>query len=565
VKTRRRSARRAPGGERSGARGDRGAGHALERDAYDLSPVALLTLSRAGVVQAMNLAAAALLRVARDELLRKPLSPFIAAGSRASFLRLLAGGKAGVAAAGAATLLRADGREVDARVFVRVAGDGRAFVALFEGDNPRRLAAARRLAAVERDSRETGEARERFIAMLSHELRSPLTPLVFAMDVLERRGWNPDDVRRWADLLRRSVAAEVRLIDDLLDATRISRNKMSIEPRPTDVHAEVAAALETVAPAVAEKRIRLEVDLAAPSPWANGDPMRLRQVFWNLISNAVKFTPAGGAIAVRSWLSGTSLAVEVSDSGIGLDAAARERVFRPFEQLRPGVGLGLGLAIVKGIVDLHGGRITVASPGKNKGTRFVVELPALAADVPEATPAQPAAPPVPASEARTGEGARILLVDDDQDILQTFSELLELEGYRVTAADSPSAALAIDLGQIDIVVADIGLPNMTGWDLLRKLRRRRGDLPALAMSGYGTENDRAASRDAGFAAHLTKPVDVDEMIAAIRTLTCADRAAGRSEAQTSQWGKAVTDPAPEAQPPRARSAPGHGGPGARAG
>jgi signal transduction histidine kinase/DNA-binding NarL/FixJ family response regulator len=568
VKAGRRSARRAPGVDQSQG----------QPDAYDLSPVALLTLSRAGIVRAMNLAAAALLQVSRDELLGRPLSPFIAPGSRASFLRLVGSGRpAGASVSGAVTLLRANGRQVEVRLLVRVAGDGRAFLALFEGESQRRVAAARRVAAMERDTRETGEARERFIAMLGHELRAPLTPLIFATHVLERRDWKPDDLRRWADLVRRSVAAEVRLIDDLLDATRISRNKMTIEPHPTDLHAEVAAALETIGPTIAQKAIRMDVDLSAPIRRVNGDPLRLRQVFWNLISNAVKFTPSGGAIAVRSWLSGTSIAVEVSDSGIGLDGAARERIFTPFEQMRPGAGLGLGLAIAKGIVDLHGGRITVASPGKNKGTRFVVELPALAADVPEVAPPRPSAPPVSAS----GEGVRILLVDDDDDILQSLCELLELAGCRVTAAGSPAAALAIDLGRIDVVVADIGLPGMTGWDLIRKLRRRRSDLPAVAMSGYGTENDRRASRDAGFDAHLTKPVDVNELIATIRALTAAadrhetapaavapatahstaaapsaDSAADRRDVQTPQGAEAGPDAARRAETSHARSARG---------
>ncbi len=515
--TKRRSARRAVHKE---ARRDASAAGAVGESGFELSPVALVTLSRAGIIQQMNLAAAGLLQVTRDEVVGKPFSSFIAPGSRASFLRLIGGGRpAGTPAAGRTTLVRADRREIAARAMVRLAAGGQAFVALFESESPHRQAAARRFAAAEQEARETGEARERFIAMLSHELRAPLTPLLFATEALEKHRWKPDDLRRWIDLVRRSVAAEVRLIDDLLDVTRITRGKMSIEPRIMDAHAEVAAALETMAPAIAEKNLRVEVDLTAPTPWVNGDPLRLRQVFWNLISNAVKFTVRGGTIAVRSWSSDTSLAVEVSDSGVGLDAASRERIFRPFEQVRRGAGLGLGLSIVKGILDLHGGRVTVASPGKNKGTRFVVELPARAAPVQESVPIRLAEPVVPVSREQAGHGARVLLVDDDDDILQSLRELLELAEYRVTAVPSPAAAFSVDLSQIDVVVADIGLPEMTGWELLRKLRRRRIDVPAIAMSGFGTENDRRASREAGFHTHLTKPVDPEELIATIRALT----------------------------------------------
>jgi CheY-like chemotaxis protein len=267
----------------------------------------------------------------------------------------------------------------------------------------------------------------------------------------------------------------------------------------------------------------------------DGDPLRLRQVFWNLVSNAVKFTPTRGQVVVRSWNNRGTLAIEIADSGIGLDSEARERIFLPFEQARPnaGAGLGLGLAIAKGIVDLHGGQISVASAGVGQGTRFVVELSVLAGSATQPMPAiateprgvpedvhlpPPAVAPAPLPSpppAAPAAPTRILLVDDNPDVLRAMGRLLQIEGYSVTLAASARDAMNVDLAQIDLVLSDIGLPDMTGWDLIRALGRKH-HLTAIAFTGYGTENDARLSEEAGFAAHLVKPVDLSELISTIQ-------------------------------------------------
>ena len=506
-------------------------------DWFDLAPVALLTLSRAGITKEVNLRACTLLGRARELILGRPLRLLIAAKDRTPFLRILGRSSPGAAPVEAAlTVHGPTGRDRSVRIVVRRGGDGRTFIALLEGVGKEGGKVARRLVAVERAARESGEARDRFIAMLSHELRTPLTPIVSALELMEKGSWDPAELQQWTQVIRRNVAAEVRLIDDLLDATRIARNKMSLERQPTNVHDVVYAALETIAPQSRAKSLMLEVALAATSVVVDGDPLRLRQVFWNLVSNAVKFTPVGGQMVVRSWNNREILAIEIADSGIGLDGEARERIFLPFEQARPnaGAGLGLGLAIAKGIVDLHGGHISVASPGVGQGTRFVVEIPVLAGGATQPTteiaieprrvpddvdlsqqPVAPAPPPSPPPMGDPPAPTRILLVDDNLDVLRAIGRLLEIEGYQVTQAASARDAMNVDLEQIDLVLSDIGLPDMTGWDLMRVLRRKHR-LTAIAFTGYGTENDARLSQEAGFAAHLVKPVDLDELISTIQ-------------------------------------------------
>ena len=243
------------------------------------------------------------------------------------------------------------------------------------------------------------------------------------------------------------------------------------------------------------------------------DPVRLKQVFWNLLRNAIKFTPAGGRIELRSWNSARNgkpwLHIEVSDTGLGFAPASASQLFEPFEQRhqaseRKG-GLGLGLAICKGIVEMHNGRIAASSRGPGTGARFVIDL--------ETTDAQVVHPALPMEHAASSLAKpRLLLVEDDEDTLQMLEEVLRFDGYDVHSVRSSTAALAFDLTEIDVLISDIGLPDGSGLDLMRQLR---GHLKGLALSGYGTEADIRASRDAGFSTHLTKPVDIERLLAAI--------------------------------------------------
>jgi CheY-like chemotaxis protein len=331
-----------------------------------------------------------------------------------------------------------------------------------------------------------------------------------------------DDQQRIAGLVRRSANAQARLIEDLMDLTRITRGKVRLELAPTDVHALVKETLEVFGPEIDAKGIEVAVHLDAEDRVVNGDAGRLRQVFSNLIRNACKFTPSGGQIAVRSWNHQQRLLVEVADTGMGLEAAQIERLFVPFEQASSGAGggVGLGLAIVKGIVDLHGGRIGASSPGRDKGSRFVVDLGAVAsADL--STRRTMELPTIGERKApsRSREPARhILLVEDNPDIAESLAIALEAEGYQVARAPTVKAALDADLDEVALVLSDVQLPDGRGPELLRRLRRRR-DVPAIALSGYGTHSDVAACLAAGFSAHFSKPFDLQALLRAVRSAT----------------------------------------------
>jgi two-component system CheB/CheR fusion protein len=273
------------------------------------------------------------------------------------------------------------------------------------------------------------------------------------------------------------------------------------------------------------------VALDAGRHHVDGDSMRLHQVLWNLVRNAIKFTPEGGRIEISSWNVGDDLAIEVADDGRGFDPAAAPRLFTPFEQGQAaadrsgnqtgGGGLGLGLAICQGLVQLHGGELTAASPGPGRGARFVVRLATVAAPLPAARPAQESGRPAPAAVAGVAASKpRILLVEDHPDTAALLLELLDECGYEAQGANSVRQALASDLDHVDLVLSDIGLPDGTGLDLMRQLAERRGgSIKGIALSGYGTEADRAASKEAGFSAHLTKPVDWSSLIAAINEVS----------------------------------------------
>ena len=376
------------------------------------------------------------------------------------------------------------------------------------------------------EAQAANEAKDQFLATLSHELRTPLTPVLAVLSRLEEdprfRGLKGE-----LRMIRRNVELEARLIDDLLDLTRIARGKLELRRRTTDAGQVVQHALATAERELMEKELRLEVWLAAESHRVSADAPRLTQVFWNLLSNAVKFTPPGGTVAVRSRIEAAAreLVIEVSDTGIGIEPEVLPRIFDAFEQTdrritRTFGGLGLGLAVSRAIIDLHGGRLTAASDGRDQGSTFSVRLPLggfqedleetgtwfsrsqveRAAPGPEITP------------------LRILLVEDHADTAEAMADLLRLSEHQVTIAGSVGEALAAadgNGGGFDVVLSDLGLPDGSGQELMRELARRHG-LKGIALSGYGMEEDIQRSREAGFAYHLTKPVDRQALEATIR-------------------------------------------------
>ncbi|HEX2645456.1 MAG TPA: ATP-binding protein [Thermoanaerobaculia bacterium] len=373
---------------------------------------------------------------------------------------------------------------------------------------------------------EASQAKDRFLATLSHELRTPLTPVLVVTASLEEDRKLPERLRADLAMIRRNIELEARLIDDLLDLTRVAHGKLELHNQITDVHRVIEHAIQTCCSREAESgRLRLDLDLAARDHRVWGDTSRLSQVLWNLLNNAVKFTPAGGRISVRTWNgepdsdSRQELIVEVTDTGIGIAPEALPRIFDAFEQgdrriTRRYGGLGLGLAVSRAILELHGGHIETASEGIGKGATFRFRLPVdvLTPDAQdEAAPAMPAGV-LPGSAPGSNEPLRILLVEDHADTAEAMADLLRDLGHQVTTAMTVTEALrtAADLQQgdqegIDLVISDLGLPDGTGHDLMRELVRRYG-VRGIALSGYGMEEDIRKSLEAGFDRHLIKPV-----------------------------------------------------------
>jgi signal transduction histidine kinase/ActR/RegA family two-component response regulator len=384
------------------------------------------------------------------------------------------------------------------------------------------------------------EAKDRFLANLSHELRTPLTPVLAVVSGLEGDPRLPDDVRVHLGMMRRNLELEARLIDDMLDLTRIERGKLELRRESSDLCQILEHALQTTERDLLTKRLRVVTELITQDCVLSADTPRLTQVFWNLFHNAAKFTPEGGTIVVRSTkeqLPGEAccLVVEVRDTGMGIEPETLEHIFDAFDQGRPGTarrfgGLGLGLAISKAIVEMHGGTLTAFSGGRNQGATFTVRLPW--SDVPAvaaraaADAARTAREPALSTKAEGqshGSNPHLLLIEDHADTAEAMAELLRDLGYRITLAGSVSAGLAaaeraqasLDGGRIDLVVSDLGLPDGSGLDLMRALSSRYG-LRGIALSGYGMDEDIQKSREAGFQKHVTKPVSLQALQSALQ-------------------------------------------------
>jgi nitrogen-specific signal transduction histidine kinase len=363
---------------------------------------------------------------------------------------------------------------------------------------------------------EADRAKDRFLAVLSHELRTPLTPVLATVSFVEMMPDLPAPLRGELASIRRNVEREARLIDDLLDVTRIGRGKLELQQEVLDVHASLRAALEVCQSEIEAKKLEVSLALGADVHHVWADPARMQQIFWNLIKNAVKFTPAGGRICLRSADAGARrVSIEVADTGIGIEPELLPRIFDAFEQGSQSVtrrhgGLGLGLAIAKMLVDLHGGALTVTSGGRSGGSVFTVELETIA------TLNDQDQSPHPAGGAEQAF-PKVLLVDDNQETLRTIALLLRSFGFEVRAATSVGAAIeALDGERFDLLVSDIGLPDGSGLDIMRYGRDHKGGLKGIAFSGYGMHQDVHASKEAGFTHHLTKPSDLSLLVDLIR-------------------------------------------------
>jgi signal transduction histidine kinase/CheY-like chemotaxis protein len=384
----------------------------------------------------------------------------------------------------------------------------------------RRVASAAENSRLYREVREAGLAKDRFLAVLSHELRTPLTPVLLAVSAI-LDGDAPSD-RPTLEMVRRNVELETRLIDDLLDVARIGRGSLRIDLEILDAHEAIRRAVEICRETTAGLSVVL--DLSPGACHVRADPARLLQVLWNLIHNAAKFTPASGTLTIGTSVEPVSrmnssgvLIVEFRDTGEGFEPDQSERIFRPFEQGTHGLrgrqeGLGLGLAISRSIAEAHGGRLTASSPGPDGGSTFRLSLPTVAA--PKTAVTRPE--PLPPADV-IGQGLKVLLVEDNRDTLRYLATVLRLRGCEVAEAATLAEARTAAAEGFGLLLSDIELPDGTGLDLIRELGGAR--VAAIAMSGYGSVEDVEMSRAAGFVEHLTKPVVLRTLEAAIRRVT----------------------------------------------
>jgi PAS domain S-box-containing protein len=359
-------------------------------------------------------------------------------------------------------------------------------------------------------------SKDRFLAVLSHELRTPLTPVLMAVGALEHDPELPQEVREDLTMIKRNIELETKLIDDLLDLNRVTSGKLPLHIEPLDLNEAVREVCTTCRPPLRDRAIRLETILDEDAGLVACDRARLQQVLWNVLKNAIKFTPEEGTIRVTTKrLAHSRCEVRIQDSGMGIPADVLPRIFNAFEQgdaqvTRQFGGLGLGLAICKALVDLHHGSIRAESAGAGQGATFIIELP-------EAPPSvlEKAAAALPADD-EISRQLRVLLVEDHPDTALTLSRLLRQAGFVVVrASDVSSAAATAGTESFDVLVSDLGLPDGSGYDVIRRVRAHQ-IVPGIAMSGYGMEEDVRRTREAGFTEHLVKPVEVSQLIAAIR-------------------------------------------------
>ena len=360
------------------------------------------------------------------------------------------------------------------------------------------------------DLAEANQRKDEFLAMLAHELRNPLAPILNALHLLRREKMASPTQEEATSMIDRQVRQIIRLVDDLMDISRISRGKIHLRKERVDLSIVVKQAIETVRPLIDARKHELTISLPPEAVWLDADPARLGQVLGNLLTNAAKYTEPCGRIWVTAEREGPAVILRIKDTGIGILPEMLPRVFDLFVQAdrslyRAEGGLGIGLTLVKSLVQLHQGTIEAHSPGVGQGSEFVIRLLA----VPEVTARQ--ADGIP-GEAKKGQSLRLLVVDDNADTVESLAMLLRLSGHAVQTANTGPAGLQIALSEnLDVALLDIGLPAIDGYEMARRIRQQSDTPILIAMTGYGQPEDRERTKDAGFDYHLVKPVDPEKL------------------------------------------------------
>jgi two-component system, sensor histidine kinase len=367
--------------------------------------------------------------------------------------------------------------------------------------------------AANRELQEQARAKDAFLATLSHELRNPLSALTTASHLLERGSVDSNADLMARQIVKRQTLVMGRLLDDLLDVSRITRGKLEIRKVPTEVSAIIEAAIETVQPLLNRKGHTFKVSLPERDVVIEADPVRLSQVLGNLLTNAAKYTEAEGRIDLSVERGDDLVEFRVRDNGLGIPPESQGEIFKMFAQLSPAIdrsegGLGIGLALAKGLVDLHGGRIEVRSEGLGRGSEFTVKIPVAHVVKPAV-----AAPVVTAADDAPSK-CEIIVADDNADALESLAMLLEMEGHGVRVASDGPAALALAEQKVpDVMLLDIGMPGLNGYEVASRVRQLEdgGGVMLVALTGWGQPGDRALATRAGFDHHLTKPIDFEEL------------------------------------------------------
>jgi PAS domain S-box-containing protein len=486
----------------------------------EFSDDAIVSKTLNGIITTWNKGAERTFGYTAAEVIGKPVTILIPADRADEELRILASLKRGEVITPYETIrMRKDGTLLNVSLTVSPIKDGSGTIIgaskIARDITPRKKAEAEN-ARLYQELRHANAAKDHFIAVLSHELRTPLNPVLMTVADLERDETVPPAIREQLTVVRRNVELEARLIDDLLDSTRIASGKLQLHRAIVDANELVRRAVAIVESDARSKGVRLEVTTCAQPCPVDADPARLQQVIWNVVKNAVKFAPEHGWVRLTCEIEPPGrVRLKVEDNGIGIAPEHLDKIFNAFEQgdARTGHrfgGLGLGLAISKALVTLHGGSLVAHSEGRGRGATFVIELP-LAVQ----PPVKAASGPAPSAARRA---LRLLLVEDHEATSHVMVRLLTKRGYSVFAASNIEEALAV-LKQtpVDVLISDVGLPDGSGRDLMEKVRQIH-NLPGIALSGYGTEADLAQSSEVGFSVHLTKPVDIDHLDREIQSL-----------------------------------------------
>jgi len=512
------------------------------QDLFNFASDGYLVTDEAGVIQEANHAIVNLLSLDLKVLVKKPLIVFIAPSERRAFYRRLSRLPALEQIQNWELLLqprRSDTIPVEVTVTcIRGAfgkPEGLRWLIRDIRDRKRNEAEREQLLQREQAAREAAESANRikdeFLAVLSHELRSPLNPILGWVRLLQTRTFDQAKTAEALATIERNAKLQAKLIEDLLDVSRILRNKLTLKMIPINLEYCISGALDTVRLAAQAKEIDIQT-VFDPTVEVMGDPTRLQQVIWNLLSNAVKFTSEGGRVEIRLRCIDAHAQIQVIDTGKGIGADFLPNVFDYFCQedgstTRSFGGLGLGLAIVRQIVDLHGGTVEADSPGEGQGATFTVYLPLTAESAPPVEGLQPTA-------ALSLEGTNILVVDDDADSRELITFVLEQAGASVTSVTSAEEVLqTLAQTPLDVLVSDVGMPEMDGYELMRQVRtlppQHGGEIPAIAVTAYAGDINQQQALLVGFQGHLSKPIDPDELIAAVARLGKPEISGDRSQ------------------------------------